>query len=90
MKNIPENNARLWKIKHLIRITPITFPYGEPSEEDIQYTYLKSNGECIVAKEIKVEEERIQATEKFIEKPTRLDSDTLKRDTRMKWLNPWQ
>lgn len=28
--NTPAMNAMLWKVKHLIRITPITFPQGVP------------------------------------------------------------
>lgn len=82
-------NTLLWKVKHLVKITPITFPHGEPTEEDINYTFLKETGECIVAKEIKVDESRLQATEEFIKDQKRLDNDTLKRDSRLKWLNPW-
>ncbi|XP_055700472.1 39S ribosomal protein L30, mitochondrial [Phlebotomus papatasi] len=89
VKNTPEMNTLLWKVKHLVKITPITFPYGEPTEEDINYTFLKETGECIVAKEIKVDDSRLQATEKFVKDQKRLDMDTLKRDSRLKWLNPW-
>lgn len=89
MKNIPENNARLWKIKHLIKVTPIVFPYGEPTKKDVNYTFLKSDGTCLVAKEIQVDEKRIEATDEFQSKSTRLDSETLVRDTRMRWLNAW-
>lgn len=90
VKNIPENNARLWKIKHLIKITPIYFPYGEPSKDDINHTHLKTSGECIVVKEIKVPEERIEQTQTFKENPLRLDGATLTRDTRLKWVQGWQ
>uniref|UniRef100_A0A1I8NBC1 Large ribosomal subunit protein uL30m n=1 Tax=Musca domestica TaxID=7370 RepID=A0A1I8NBC1_MUSDO len=89
VKNIPENNARLWKIKHLIKVTPITFPHGEPTENDIKHTVLKENGECIVTKEIGPIEDRIQALESFESDPKRLDTDLLKRDARLKWQNPW-
>uniref|UniRef100_A0A1L8DRH4 Large ribosomal subunit protein uL30m n=1 Tax=Nyssomyia neivai TaxID=330878 RepID=A0A1L8DRH4_9DIPT len=89
VKNTPEMNTLLWKVKHLVKITPIVFPYGEPTENDINYTYLKENGECIVAKEIKVDDERWQAAVEFKDDKKRLDSETLKRDSRLKWLNPW-
>lgn len=89
VKNIPENNSRLWKIKHLIKITPIVFPYGEPTENDIHATFLKENGECIVHKEIVIEAERIKIAEDFRNDVKKLDSDTLKKDSRLKWLNPW-
>lgn len=89
VKNIPENNARLWKIKHLIKVTPITFPHGEPTENDIKHTILKSNGECIVTKEIGPIEERVKALELFENSPKRLDTDLIRRDSRLKWQNPW-
>ncbi|XP_068157664.1 large ribosomal subunit protein uL30m [Drosophila tropicalis] len=89
VKNIPENNARLWKIKHLIKVTPITFPYGEPSAEDVKYTILKENGECLVTKEIGPVEKRMDARESFDQQPKRLDTDLLRKDARLKWLNPW-
>ncbi|XP_063709659.1 large ribosomal subunit protein uL30m [Culicoides brevitarsis] len=90
VKNIPENNARLWKVKHLIHITPITFPHGEPTAEDINYTFLKENGECIVAKKLEVPAERIEAAEKFENDPKRLDKETVQRDLRLKWLSGWK
>ncbi|XP_011189672.1 39S ribosomal protein L30, mitochondrial [Zeugodacus cucurbitae] len=89
VKNIPDVNAMLWKIKHLIKVTPITFPYGEPSTQDLKHTVLKENGECIVTKEIGPVVERLEAAEAFEADPKRLDTDLLKRDARMKWLNPW-
>ncbi|GLV43748.1 uncharacterized protein CBL_06928 [Carabus blaptoides fortunei] len=50
VKNIPENNAMLWKIKHLIKIAPITFPNGVPTEDDLDCTHLRENGELVVNK----------------------------------------
>ncbi|KAJ8945676.1 hypothetical protein NQ318_012394 [Aromia moschata] len=50
IKNIPENNNRLWKVKHLVKITPITFPDGFPSESD--RTVLHENGELRIIKTI--------------------------------------
>lgn len=89
VKNIPENNARLWKIKHLVKITPITFPYGEPTEADVNHTFLKENGECIVTKQIEVSPERIEVTENFENRTSRMDGQTLRKDSRLKWLNNW-
>lgn len=91
VKNIPENNARLWKIKHLIKITPIQFPNGEPTAEDIKYTYLKENGDCIVIKDIDSFNKRLEASEAFnkVKESKLLESETLKKDSRLKWLNNW-
>ncbi|CAD7087470.1 unnamed protein product [Hermetia illucens] len=89
VKNIPENCERLWKVKHLVKIVPITFPYGEPTENDIDHTFLKENGECIVTKEIKIDDGRVEATRKFVDDTRKLDSETLVKDSRLKWLNPF-
>lgn len=89
VKNIPEMNNRLMKIKHLIRIDPITFPYGEPTRNDVNHTYLTPTGECIVTKDISIDPKRIEATDKFINDPTRLDKDTLSNDALKKWNDPF-
>lgn len=89
VKNIPENNARLWKIKHLVAVDAITFPFGEPTENDIKYTFLKDDGECIVTKEIAIDPKRLEAAENFINDATKLDKDTLKRDALLKWVRAY-
>lgn len=86
IKNTPENNALLWKVKHLVSVEPITFPYGEPTEEDITHTKLKENGECIVHKKIGIDEKRLEITDKFLNDPTRLDRRTLEREALLKWI----
>ncbi|CAK1599494.1 unnamed protein product [Parnassius mnemosyne] len=85
VKNIPEVNARLWKIKHLIKVTPITFPYGEPTEADINYTVLKENGQCVVTKTLEPQASQIEALEKFETDKSKMDSTTIKNDSRYKW-----
>lgn len=90
VKNIPENNARLWKVKHLIRIEPITFPHGEPTENDINHTFLKESGECIVVKEIGQNfNKRIEAAKNIVKDPKRLTPEILKDDSRKKWQKAW-
>lgn len=89
MKNIPENNARLWKIKHLIKIAPITFPDGIPTEEVLNCTYLKENGELVINKTLNPSNDVLEATEKFISNPKKLDVDTLRRNSHKKWNLAW-
>jgi len=50
IKNTPANNARMWKVKHLIEVTPITLPYGLPDKAE--NGYLKENGEFVAVNEI--------------------------------------
>ncbi|XP_026764408.1 39S ribosomal protein L30, mitochondrial [Galleria mellonella] len=87
VKNIPENNMRLWKVKHLIKVTPITFPYGEPTEADINYTVLKENGQCVVTKKLEPQNSQIEALDKFDNDIRKMDSTTIKRDSRQKWVD---
>ncbi|CAG9783205.1 unnamed protein product [Diatraea saccharalis] len=89
VKNIPENNMRLWKVKHLIKVTPITFPYGEPSTDDINYTILKENGQCLVKKSLEPQPKQIEALEAFQSNDKKMDSTTIKKDSRYKWNNPY-
>ena len=90
VKNIPEINAMLWKVKHLIKMEAITFPYGEPTTEDINHTYLKENGECLVIKEIgKDHLKRLEAAINFHSDPKKLSEETLKRDSRRQWVDGW-
>ncbi|XP_037049955.1 39S ribosomal protein L30, mitochondrial [Bradysia coprophila] len=90
VKNIPEVNAMLWKVKHLVDIKPIVFPYGEPTVDDVNHTFLKESGECIVTKEIKFDESRLLARNEFDEKAERLDGPTLKNNSRLKWLSGYE
>ncbi|KRT79492.1 hypothetical protein AMK59_6578 [Oryctes borbonicus] len=87
IKNIPENNSRLWRIKHLIKITPITFPHGFP--QDINGTFLKENGELIVKKTVEATDTLLLEREKINKDVKRLDGDTLRRALRKKWLDGW-
>lgn len=75
-------------MKHLIKVDPIMFPYGEPTETDINHTHLTPTGECIVHKDIAIDPARIEAADKFINDPLRLDKDTLCTDALKKWINP--
>ena len=53
IENKESNYELLKRIKHLIEIIPIRFPYGLPeSEEDYEHCILKDNGEFIVVKKI--------------------------------------
>lgn len=90
VKNIPENNARLWKVKHLVKIDPIDFPQGVPNESNKHLAYIKDDGECVIANDDKKRVvARIEAIEVFQNDSKQMSTDNLKRDSRMKWLNPY-
>lgn len=89
LKNIPEINAMLYKIKHLIKITPIRTPDGLPPEGDLYSGYLKDNGEFVVSQKLKPNLGKLELTQEFQTEPGRLDAETLIKQSRYKWLNPW-
>ncbi|CAI9738129.1 Hypothetical predicted protein [Octopus vulgaris] len=59
LKNTPSINQMLNKVKHLIKITPITFPNGYPEEKDFEHCLLKDNGEFVIRKEIQPIEKNV-------------------------------
>jgi large subunit ribosomal protein L30 len=87
VKNIPEVNAILYKIKHLVKITPIQCPSGMPEEGDYEGTCLTEYGEFKVSPQLKVDQKQIQATETFAKDKRKFDGETLRKLLRLKWLN---
>jgi large subunit ribosomal protein L30 len=87
VKNIPEINAALWKIKHLVKITPIQCPDGLPEEGDYEGTYLTEHGEFRVSPRLKCDPKQIEATDTFVKDERKFDGETLRKLLRLKWLN---
>ncbi|XP_014789637.1 uncharacterized protein LOC106883224 [Octopus bimaculoides] len=80
LKNTPSVNKMLNKVKHLIKITPITFPNGYPEEKDFEYCLLKDNGEFIIRKEIQpIEKNVIPDTVPAEKQRLVMDKKTLER-----------
>uniref|UniRef100_A0A182LS15 39S ribosomal protein L28, mitochondrial n=1 Tax=Anopheles culicifacies TaxID=139723 RepID=A0A182LS15_9DIPT len=79
-------------MKHLVEILPITYKYGEPTQDDIERTFLKEDGECVVIRKLEAAEEvniKITAAEEIRNAKERMDGETLRKDSRLKWLNAW-
>ncbi|XP_052279087.1 uncharacterized protein LOC127877369 isoform X2 [Dreissena polymorpha] len=54
LKNKENTNKILMKVRHLVEILPVTFPYGPPeSDDDLDHCYMCDNGEFIVKKRLK-------------------------------------
>ena len=83
-------NAELWKIKHLITITPITFPDGFPTESDIGKCHLYENGEFRINAKLGVNEEQLEATEKFQRKINSVDKHMIEKYVRHHWDRAFQ
>ncbi|XP_011302248.1 39S ribosomal protein L30, mitochondrial [Fopius arisanus] len=87
VKNIPEICAQLWKVKHLIKVTPLNQPGKLPEDNDIHATWLMENGDLLLTP--RVDPVREQLTMDHVRNPKRLDGETLSFELRMRWLNPW-
>lgn len=59
--NTPHHNRLLWQIKHLIRIKPVTFPDGIPTEQDMgRVRFEEHSGACRISDSFKVSKERLE------------------------------
>jgi ribosomal protein L30/L7E len=50
LRNTPEINYKLWQVKHLLRIKPLSFPDGIPSQDNFKAFLLKRNGQFVQSK----------------------------------------
>lgn len=87
VKNTPEICAELWKVKHLIKVTPLRQPDKLPEDDDVHATWLHENGDLLLTP--RVDPAREQATLDHKNNPKRLDGETLSYELRMRWLNPY-
>ncbi|XP_014603376.1 PREDICTED: 39S ribosomal protein L30, mitochondrial [Polistes canadensis] len=85
VKNIPEICSMLWRVKHLVKITPIKLPDQLPDSDDFGGSYLHENGTFYVIP--KIDPLRIESTDKFINNPKKLENIRLKEQLRLQWLN---
>lgn len=69
-----------------MKIVPVTFPDGFPTATD--HTFLKDNGELRIIKYVS-HDEKLKLAEDFKNDLKLLDGDTLRRDSRKKWLSGW-
>ncbi|XP_043276148.1 39S ribosomal protein L30, mitochondrial [Venturia canescens] len=84
VKNTPQMCAFLWKIKHLLKVTPINTPEQLPDETKCS-TWLQENGDLLVAP--KIDPAREAATQAFITDRKRMDRPYLNDWMRRSWLN---
>lgn len=83
-------NARLWKVKHLVKITPIQTPDGLPEKDgDYWGTHLDTEGVFRISKRFLPDPKRLEATNDFETLAKRVDTETAEKNSRDKWLNPW-
>nr|SVE76062.1 EOG090X0EYV [Daphnia hispanica] len=87
--NTPSVCAQLWKVKHLIRVTPVTFPQGLPEDGDVAGARLQDNGQLVFIPKLKSDAAVAATQSKPEERRDYLDTDTVKKLLRLKWLKPY-
>ncbi|XP_065200442.1 uncharacterized protein mRpL30 [Planococcus citri] len=87
--NDQETNKKLWQVKHLVEITPITFPDGYPEDGDISKCRLYENGEMRIDKSNEPAKECIEATEHLHKQPELPTKRILEVHARKRWEYPF-
>ncbi|CAN8012968.1 unnamed protein product [Ixodes pacificus] len=82
VKNTPFMCRMLWRVKHLVRVTPITFPDGEPREGEYTGTHLGRDG--VFRRVPHIDELRLAATEPERKK---LDGKEIAKVLHLAWNN---
>jgi len=85
IRNTAYTNEKLHLVKHLVKITPITFPDGEPKESDHGYTQLNDKGELRIYKTLQGSQDSVDAATAMRLDPRLLDPATLQRDSLRRW-----
>ncbi|XP_046457018.1 uncharacterized protein LOC124204052 [Daphnia pulex] len=88
--NTPSMCAMLWKVKHLIRVTPITFPQGLPEDGDTAGARLQQNGQLVFIPKLKSDALQVATQVNFTDRPEHMDRETLKKQLRLEWIQPWK
>jgi hypothetical protein len=72
---LADTNDKLWSVKHLIEVRPISFPNGEPTEADIGFVELHADGRCVIDQKANVDHESV----KFIDESAQFTQKYLAR-----------
>lgn len=85
VKNTPTVNSKLYKVKHLVEITPVTTPYGMPDKPE--NGFLKENGEFISYNPVSLHGVTLEDAELQLEdyEAKYLDQRTLKSRLHKRW-----
>jgi len=88
LPNLPSVSLLLYKIKHLVEITPVTFPNGVPEDFDPvkDGAHLNSaTGEFVVNPSFKVDTDEIAKRAQWM----KLTDEQIKREAGRHWNNSW-
>nr|XP_033321788.1 39S ribosomal protein L30, mitochondrial [Megalopta genalis] len=85
VKNTPEVCSQLWKIKHLIKITPVKLPDGEIKADENREYYFHSSGDIYIGG--KLDPARLEATKNFKNSMARMERRTISEKLRLRWIN---
>lgn len=88
-KNTADVNEKLWEVKHMIELRPMTFPNGEPREEDVPFLEVRPDGSVVIDREAVANPLDVHLTDpKKQFTPGQLGNFYKKRDTGLKDVYP--
>jgi len=85
VKNTPEMCKMLWRVKHLIRVKPITFPDGLPTKGQFTGSHLDKNGVFSRRADFEIDVDRLQIGSEFTR--TKLDGMEIAKPMHLRWMN---
>ncbi|OQR73182.1 39S ribosomal protein L30 [Tropilaelaps mercedesae] len=85
VKNTPKMCRILWRVKHLIRVKPITFPDGLPTPGVFTGTYLGRDGVFRKDASFEVDSQRLLVDPKF--QKVKLTGPEIAKPMHLRWMN---
>jgi len=83
VKNIPEVNLRLYRVKHVVKIDPVTFPEGAPSAGDLDGWRLLEDGRVVRDAAMRVRQVGSEYDE------LKLSRQQVSDRLRLRWIKPF-
>ncbi|XP_022644256.1 39S ribosomal protein L30, mitochondrial-like [Varroa jacobsoni] len=85
VKNTPQMCRMLWRVKHLVRVKPVTFPDGLPTPGVYTNSYLNHSGEFRKHSNFEVDPERLVVNKKF--ERVKLEGREIAKPMHLRWMN---
>lgn len=91
LPNLSFYNALLYRIKHLIEITPVTFPENlpNPDEFDVRCAKVTSNGTFLYQKSFGADSKNLLGEGPLPINKIKMTEKTHKKESLSAWLKPW-
>ena len=87
--NMSFYTSKLYQVKHLIKITPVTFPHGLPPKDDFDPKMAKLTADGKFLYHPKIKEHNLKLESKNPSNRLKIKESTYKEDANMHWTSPY-